>query len=374
MHSMKAQDDSRITLDKASVFDPARSWTAVIQRNRRFDGHFVYAVTSTRIYCRPSCPSRRPRREHAMFFRMPDLAEQAGYRACRRCDPRSAVSLTERRVQHVRRYLEAHFDTPVTLKTLAREVGMSPCHLQRTFKQFIGVSPKAYADAHRIEHFKTCLKRGDNVSTSIYDAGYGSSSRLYARSNSELGMTPVAYQRGGRGILMAFTTADSPLGLLLVAKTERGVAAVIFGDDEATLEAALRREYPTATIMRDAVALSEWVAAILGHLSGERPEVSMPLDVQATAFQRRVWQALQAIPYGSTRSYSQLAMAIDRPKAVRAVAHACATNPVALVVPCHRAIREDGGLGGYRWGLERKKRLLALETDAVLPGTRPTRG
>jgi AraC family transcriptional regulator of adaptative response/methylated-DNA-[protein]-cysteine methyltransferase len=346
-------------------------WVAVAERDARQDGQFVYAVASTGVFCRPSCPSRRPRRENVAFFAGPEEAERAGYRACRRCAPKSSVAPAERTVQQACAYLEGHLDEPVTLEALGRALGVSPYHLQRMFKRVTGVSPREYASARRVERLKERLQQGDGVADATYEAGYGSGSRVYERSDAQLGMTPATYKRGGMGMTIRYGTTASPLGRLLVAVTERGVCAVTLGDSDATLEAALRQEYPRARIEKagtEDAAIEGWIGAIVRHLEGEQPSLGLPVDVQATAFQRRVWQALQEIPYGETRSYTEVAAAIGQPRATRAVAQACASNRVALVVPCHRVVRGDftaggeaGDAGGYRWGAERKRRLLERE-------------
>jgi AraC family transcriptional regulator, regulatory protein of adaptative response / methylated-DNA-[protein]-cysteine methyltransferase len=345
--------------------DPEAAWAAVLTRDARFDGRFVYAVESTRIYCRPTCPSRRPRRANVHFFAVPEQAESAGYRACRRCRPRQGE--TSRQAEAVRRasaFLEAHLEDNPTLNDLAREVGLSPHHLQRTFKAATGLSPKQYAARLRAAQFKAEVQRGESVSSATYGAGYGSSSRLYEKADVHLGMTPGAYRRGGRGMRIRFTTTGSPYGRLLVGATERGICTVTLGDDDSALEAGLRREYPSAEIERDDEALQEWLAAILSDMDGPAAARDLPLDLQATAFQWRVWRTLQEIPYGETRSYREIATALGQPKAVRAVAQACAGNRVALVVPCHRVVRTDGTPGGYRWGAERKERILGHEAGA----------
>jgi AraC family transcriptional regulator of adaptative response/methylated-DNA-[protein]-cysteine methyltransferase len=296
------------------------------------------------------------------------------------------------------RYIEhnaaLHDNTPVRLATLAKVAGMTAQHTQRVFRRVMGITPRQFADALRLRRLKQQLRKGDDVTTSLYQAGYGSSSRLYERSDAQLGMTPATYRRGGIGMTIAYTVVASPLGRMLVAATERGISAVYLGQADAPLEAALRAEYPRAQIHRDATGLRKWVSAILRQLDcgtrnpargiampdGAGPSVRdaasagaddvvgrvgainsaahLPLDVQATAFQKRVWDALRAIPYGSTKTYSQIAKSLGRPKATRAVARACATNPVSIVVPCHRVVRQDGNLAGYRWGLARKKTLL----------------
>jgi AraC family transcriptional regulator of adaptative response/methylated-DNA-[protein]-cysteine methyltransferase len=336
-------------------------WQSVGAREGAFDGLFVYAVSSTGVYCRPSCPSRRPRREHVAFFDSPAAAERAGYRACKRCRPNVAPS--DPWVQKIQRacvYL-ANVEGHPALATLARRLGGSPYHLQRNFKRLVGVTPREYAEACRLRKVKRGLRRGADVTGATLDAGYGSSSRFYERAAPKLGMSPTTYRRGGAGMDIRFTIVDSPLGRLLVAATARGVCAVSMGASDAALERALADEYPSATIASDPGALAAWTRQILSHLSGTRPRMDLPIDVQATAFEWQVWQALAAIPYGETRSYSDIAAAIGRPRAVRAVASACAHNPVALAIPCHRVVPAAGGAGGYRWGAARKKTLLARE-------------
>ncbi len=338
------------------------AWEAVLNRDRRCDGRFVYAVSSTSVYCRPSCPSRRPTRKHVMFFDSPQLAESAGYRACLRCRPLSpAGSEAEERVERARRYLDEHVDEPITLRRLAAQVGLSPFHVQRAFTRVVGLSPKAYQDAKRMERFTASLKRGATVTSATYEAGFGSSSRLYARVHADLGMTPSAFRSGGMGVTLRYTTVPTAVGRMLVAVTERGIAAVSLGDTEVALVTSLHHDYPKAVLRRDRKGLEKQVCYFFTCLNGSAAVDHLPLDVKATAFQRRVWQALQQIPRGQTRSYQEIARAIGQPTAARVVARACAGNPVAVVIPCHRIVRGDGQPAGYRWGLERKKRLLALE-------------
>ncbi|MFQ5774805.1 MAG: methylated-DNA--[protein]-cysteine S-methyltransferase [Kiloniellaceae bacterium] len=281
--------------------------------------------------------------------------------------PPAAAGLSARRLALVRRacaYIDARDGQGITLARLAAHVDLSPWHLQRLFKRAMGVSPREYADARRTRRFRAELRRGESIAGATYGAGYGSSSRVYERSHAKLGMTPASYAKGGRRARIAYAIVDAPLGRLLVAATAKGVCFVSLGDADADLEAALRAEFPQAEeIVRDARAIAPAVQALLGHLAGETPHVDLPLDVRATAFQRRVWQELMAIPCGETRSYSEIAEALGIPKGQRAVGRACATNPVAIVVPCHRALREDGSLGGYRWGLGRKRALLTREAE-----------
>jgi AraC family transcriptional regulator, regulatory protein of adaptative response / methylated-DNA-[protein]-cysteine methyltransferase len=356
--TMRALDTSSA---RPAMIDAEASWAAVISRDARSDGQFVYAVSTTGVYCRPTCPSRRPLRGNVAFFAGPDEAEAAGYRGCRRCHPRSAQSAAARAVEQARGLLDASDDRRVTLDVLARAVGLSPFHLQRTFKRLTGVTPKEYAAARRAERLKTRLRKGDTVSRATYEAGYGSNSRVYEKAHAQLGMTPATYRRGGHGIHIRYTIVDSALGRLLVGATEQGVCAVTMGDEERSLEAALRQEYPKATLERTDEMLGGWVEAIVRQLEGTSASLSIPTDVEGTAFQRRVWKALREIPAGETRSYSEVAASIGSPTSARAVARACATNRVAVVIPCHRVVRQGGALGGYRWGLERKKRLLERE-------------
>ena len=348
-----------------SPLSPSQRWHLVLARDRRYDGAFVYAVRSTGIYCRPSCPSRRPRRGQVAFFPVPEAAEQAGFRPCRRCRPRE-VNGRDPEVELVRQVcqlLDEHPDQPGTLAALSARVGASPRRLLHIFRRVLGLTPRQYRDARRLHRFKTDLKARKQVSPAIYAAGYGSSSRVYERAHALLGMTPATYGRGGRGLRInyAIVHCPAPLGRLLVAATDRGVCRISLGDTTPELEAGLRSEFPAAEIRRDDEELGRWAAAILRHLDGREPHLDLPLDVRATAFQRRVWEALRKIPYGSTRSYAQVARAIGKPRAVRAVARACATNPAAVVIPCHRIVREDGTLSGYRWGIERKQALLDAE-------------
>jgi len=340
-----------------------KMWQAVTAKDSQFDGQFVFAVTSTKIYCRPSCPSRRPRRERVMFFDVPDAAEQAGFRACLRCEPQHARVLDPQLelVQRACRFLDASQTETVKLADVAAHVGVSSFHLQRTFKRIMGISPRQYLTARRFGNFKTLMREGEPVTQALYDSGFNSSSRLYEHAPEELGMTPATYGKGGQGINISYTTVESPLGRLLVAMTERGVCAVRMADTDAELEKDLSAEFPAANIQRSDSALREPVQKILSHLTDKEPRLDLPLDIRSTAFQRQVWEKLREIPYGQTASYGDVAKSLGKPAAVRAVGRACATNPVALVIPCHRVVREDQSLGGYRWGLERKKKLLAHE-------------
>lgn len=337
-------------------------WDAVVARDSARDGEFVFAVSSTGVYCRPSCAARRPRRENVEFFTAPEAAERAGYRACLRCRPKAISGNVESdSVKAICRFIEQHLDEPVTLGRLAKEFHQSPFHLQRRFKAVLGITPREYADSCRLRTLKRNLQAGDSVTRAMYDAGYGSSSRLYERTASQLGMTPDKYRRGAIAAAIRYVISDSPLGRMLIAATDRGVCSIKFGEKDSELIEGLKREFPFAVRKVDEGGLQSWVGSLLRHMRGEDLDSSLPLDIRATAFQRRVWAYLQSIPFGETKSYTEVAKAIGSPKACRAVARACATNPVAVEIPCHRVVREDGSMGGYRWGIERKKALLAIE-------------
>ena len=334
-------------------------WQQVLSRDARQDGRFVFAVRTTGVYCRPSCPSRRPRRDSVEFFPSPQAAERAGYRACLRCKP-TQVSEQAQYVLRARQLLD-NSDGVLTLQELSHRVGVSAFHLQRLFKRATGLSPREYQAARRAQNVKARLRDGADVTTSIYDAGYGSPSRLYEHAGKQLGMTPATYARGGVGEEIVFTTVDSPYGKMLVAATKRGLCAVRFEDDAKLLESELRQEFHAAEIRRDDATVQEFADAILAGLTEQKTFLDLPLDIRATAFQLKVWSALRQIPPGETRSYSEIAVAIGERSATRAVARACATNPVAVVIPCHRVIRDNGDLAGYRWGVGRKKELLRSE-------------
>lgn len=346
---------------------PESLWRAVLARDSASDGKFVFAVSSTGVYCRPSCPARRPRRENVTFFRRPQEAESAGYRACLRCRPKAVSGNPQQElIKSVCRYIEQHLDEPTTLAQMGAEFRLSPFHLQRTFKAVLGITPKEYANSCRMAGFRQNLKAGHSVTRAMHDAGYNSASRLYARTTSELGMDPARYRRGAIAAPIRYTCTDSPLGRLLIAATDKGICSIKFADSDEELEQGLKQEFPYAVRRRDDRDLGELTQKVTQLMSGdlgkkERLAGTLPLDIQATAFQRRVWTHLQSIAFGETRSYSQVAKAIRRPSAVRAVAHACATNPVAIAIPCHRVVRSNGDLAGYRWGLGRKKALLEME-------------
>jgi len=358
MRYAQSNPPSRITPSAA-----ARFWRASVARDSRADGAFVLAVRSTRIYCRPSCPARRPLRRNVTFFRTREEAERQGYRPCLRCRPNeiaAPVVLVRRAVQVL-----ADANEQITgLGALARRLSATEATLRRAFQQATGLQPRELLGALRLKRFKALIREGQSITDALYESGYGSSSRVYERSNAQLGMTPATYRKGGLGMKLGYTIAKSPLGKVLVAATERGVSAVYLGDSDGKLLGELQKEYPRAEIAPAADSIQRWVKEIVQRIEGQQPHLELPLDLQATAFQRRVWKELQRIPRGKTRTYSQVAQSLGQPRAVRAVARACATNPVSIVVPCHRVIREDGTLAGYRWGLSRKEQLLAREHAA----------
>ncbi|MDE2745755.1 MAG: methylated-DNA--[protein]-cysteine S-methyltransferase [Chloroflexota bacterium] len=351
--------------------DRERLWAAVQTRDAHFDGHLIYAVRSTGIYCRPSCPSRRPRRAQVAFFATPDEARLAGYRACRRCRPDEAgedARLIPRACEYIDTRIDADDALP-SLTELTNELSVAPARLRRVFKQHTGLTPIQYARGRRLARFKSRLRDQASVADAMYDAGYGSTSRVYETANAQLGMTPASYRKGGAGAVIRFVVSQSTFGGLLVAGTATGICAVKLGDDPDALIDELHDEFPAAAIERlessqhdrQSSGLHGWLDAILSYLDGHREDIDLPLDVHATVFQWRVWRKLQSIPPGQTRTYGELARELDQPGASRAVGQACASNPVAPIVPCHRAIRADGSLGGYRWGIQRKVRLLELE-------------
>jgi AraC family transcriptional regulator of adaptative response/methylated-DNA-[protein]-cysteine methyltransferase len=341
-------------------------WTAVSQRDRSFDGVIYYAVRSTGIYCQPSCPSRRPRRDNVEFFTQPQNAERAGFRPCRRCRP-NEVRTTSEHVEIVRRacrYVEQNLESSLTLEEIAQAAGVSGGFLHRTFKALTGITPRQYVEARRLNAFKLELRLNQrSVTDAIYEAGYGSSSRLYERASEFIGMSPRQYRTGAPETQIRYATPECSLGWLLIAATDKGICAVKVGDSDGRLERELFSEYRKAEIMRDQKTLGPWIRDVIATVERADARPVLPLDIQATAFQRRVYEVLCRIPRGEVRSYSQVAEEIGEPKACRAVAQACAHNPVALLVPCHRVVRSDGSSGGYRWGARRKKKLLRHEAE-----------
>ena len=347
----------------------ARQWEAVLRRDGSCDGVFVYGVKTTGVYCRPSCPSKRPRRENVYFYADGNAARQHGLRPCRRCRPDDATTAAASMVAKARAYLERHPDEPVTLARLARAAGVSPFHLQRTFTRELGMSPKQYHSALRADRFRSALRRGAPVLDAVFEAGFGASSRAYETAPAYLGMTPALYRRGAPGVVIRYATRTTAVGVVLVAATVRGVCAVFLGDSVAAVERMLAEEYPradrSAVVPRGGSAddgrVRAWARDVAQAIAGTAPRVAAPVDVAGTPFQQRVWQALQRIPAGETRSYGDVARMVGSPAATRAVASACARNRVAILVPCHRVVRADRAAGGYRWGAERKRQLLEIE-------------
>jgi AraC family transcriptional regulator of adaptative response/methylated-DNA-[protein]-cysteine methyltransferase len=352
---------------------PDARWAAVAGRDSRADGVFVYAVRSTGIYCRPSCPSRRPRPDRVEYFGSPADAAGAGFRPCRRCNPDGATpGPTARKVAAAVALLDrADAGQEPTLGALARRVGCSASYLQRAFVQVLGVSPREYAAARRLDRFKAGLRGGRTILDATFDAGFGSSSRVYEQAARALGMTPAQYRRGGAGLELSYATAPCPIGVVLVAGTDRGVSAVSLGDSADGLIARLRAEFPRASVREDRKALRHALDTVLQHINGRSTNIhELPLDIRATAFERRVWRALQRIPRGARATYADVAAMIGAPRSARAVARACAANPVAIVVPCHRVVPAAGGTGGYRWGVDRKAALLGAEQEGPPPEAR----
>ncbi len=351
-----------------AVLDEEQCWQAVLRRDRGHDGRFYFGVKTTGVFCRPSCAARRPLRKNVSFYRTAAEAEDAGFRPCRRCRPLDREEDT--RVDQMRElcdFIRRHSDSgdPLTLEVLGRRVGLAPARLRRVFRDIVGVTPRQYVESCRFETLKQELREGESVTDAIYAAGFGSSSRVYEQTGARLGMTPSEYRAGGRDLAISYAVADTPVGKMLVAATDRGLCCVRFGDTEEELLEELYDEYPAAAIEEmkagGSAQFELWMGSLLRHLEGTEPHLDLPLDVRASAFQLNVWRYLQSIPYGETRSYSEVAQAIGKPKAVRAVASACGANRTAIAIPCHRVIRANGDLGGYRWGRERKQQLLEHE-------------
>ncbi len=350
---------SEVRSERDSI-DDSEKWGAVLARDARMDGVFMVGVRTTGIYCKPSCSSKHPFRENVQFFSGPDEAEKAGFRACKRCRPREQSSHSEL-ITRITEFVNQNLDGKLTLENLSHEVGLSPFHLQRVFKKALGISPRQYVEAQRLERVKRSLSRGETVTDSVYDAGFTSTSRLYEKGSKMLGVHPGTFRRGGEGLSIQFTILDSPIGRLLLGATEKGICTVCIGASDEAVESVLREDYYAADLARNDEGMRSWRENFRSYFEGQRFPAGLPIDVTGTAFQWRVWRALQSIPYGSTASYSGIAEAIGEPKAARAVARACATNRVAVVIPCHRAVGRDGELHGYRWGMKRKRALLEQE-------------
>jgi AraC family transcriptional regulator of adaptative response/methylated-DNA-[protein]-cysteine methyltransferase len=345
-------------------------WAAVTGKDRTQDGRFVFGVVTTGVFCKPSCAARPPKRPNVRFYATVTDAARDGLRPCLRCRPLDPIEGTPAvaAIGAVCRFIRQHADEPLTLDALSARAGLSRFHFQRTFKAAIGITPTQYVEACRLSRLKRQLRRGGSVTDAMYGAGFGSSSRLYERVDTRLGMTPTQYRAGGRGTVISCGSARTPIGLLMLGATDRGVCFVQFGETDDALQASLRAEYPAAAIeqMRRPypAQFDAWMTSLVRHLDDARVDVQVPIDVRATAFQLKVWRSLQSIPAGDVRTYTEVARDLGQPTAARAVARACATNPVAIVVPCHRVIRGDGSLAGYRWGLERKRVLLDRERHA----------
>ncbi len=352
-------------MQRPAVIDSEAAWQQVLARDANAEGQFVYGVQSTGIYCRPGCPSRRPARNNVRFFPTCEGAEAAGFRACLRCEPTRRDARWDPHAEAVSRaakMLREQAGETISLDALAQTVGLSRFALLRGFQRVLGVTPSEFARAQRRERFREEVgKSSATVTDAVYAAGFGSSSRLYENAASALGMWPSTMKAHGAGETIRWSTAESPLGRMLVAATERGLCAVLFADSDKEAERELKARFGKATLQRDDVRLGEAVRTVLSQMTESATAASLPFDVRATSFQHRVWEALRSIPRGETRTYSQIAQTIGAPKAVRAVGAACGANPLAIVVPCHRAVGADGRLTGYRWGLERKRRLLEME-------------
>ncbi len=343
-----------------------RIWEAILRRDRGMDGKVFFGVLTTGVYCRPSCPARHPLRRNVRFYRTPQEAEGEGLRPCLRCRPlETGANAADRRMQELCCYLEGHADESPDLADLAARAGLSRFHLLRSFKAAVGLTPRQYLEACRMRKLKHGLKEAKNVTDAIYDAGFGSASRVYERADTRLGMTPNQYRKGGRGVSISYVTVESPVGLMMAGATDRGICFLQFGESEERLAAVLRNEYPAAHIepmpSPYPPEFHAWMEALRRHLDGSLPKAELPLDIRATAFQMRVWNYLQSIPPGEVQSYGEVAAAIGEPSAARAVARACASNRVAILIPCHRVIRGTGELGGYRWGVARKRALIDRE-------------
>lgn len=363
--SERSRSRAKSTLRRPTKDTEAIYWKALQARDRSFDGKFYYSVATTGVYCRPSCAARLAKRENVVFHASCEDAERAGFRPCKRCKP-NEMALHDRyavKVAEVCRLIEEAEKTP-RLEDLAETVGLSPYHFHRIFKAIAGVTPKAYAVAHRQKRVRENLTRSKSVTEAIHEAGFNSSGRFYANSAEVLGMTPTDFRDGGSNADIRFAVGECSLGSILVAASEKGIAAIMFSDDPEVLVHDLEDRFPKANLIGGDSAFENIMARVVGLIEAPETYFDLPLDVRGTAFQHRVWQALREIPAGTTASYSEIAERIGTPKAVRAVAAACAANKIAVAIPCHRVVRNDGSLSGYRWGVERKRRLIERETKS----------
>ncbi|PAU75538.1 bifunctional DNA-binding transcriptional regulator/O6-methylguanine-DNA methyltransferase Ada [Halomonas salipaludis] len=367
---------NEITTEPLAIFDSDEAkWTAVLARDAAADDAFVYAVRTTGVYCRPTCPSRRPRRENAEFHADASAAERAGYRPCQRCRPQEQP-LAQRHAQSVARacrLIETSEDLP-SLDEMAQAAGLSRFHFHRVFTSVTGLTPKAYAVACRADRARQALTERETVTEAIYDAGFNSSGRFYSGANKMLGMTPQRYRSGGEGLEIRFALGECSLGSILVAAGDKGICAISLGNDPEALLQEFQDRFVNANLVPGGKDFDAWVARVVGFVEAPGLGLALPLDIRGTAFQQRVWQALTEIPVGNTISYKELAERIGSPQSVRAVARACAANTIALAIPCHRVVRSDGGLSGYRWGVERKRALIEREasTEVALTAQEPT--
>lgn len=340
-------------------------WQGVLKRDRAFDGVIVYAVISTKIYCLPSCPARKPKRTNVLFFDRYIEAQQAGFRPCKRCHPNRDLPKQPNLelIEKICREIDRSVENSPTLTQLATSYDLSPSYLQRTFKKIVGITPKQYTEFSRFCRFKQEIQQTTNIAQAVYQSGYNSSSSLYEKISLKLGMTPQMYQQQGKDIKIIYTIVPCDLGYLLVATTDKGICAIKLGDRSTELIASLTEEFKQGTITQSDSTHRDWIEQILGLIAGKQTDPHLPLDIRGTVFQQQVWQALRNIPYGQTKTYQEIAQDIGKPQATRAIGNACGANPVALVIPCHRVIRSDGRLGGYRWGIERKQKLIEAETQ-----------
>ena len=359
---MRRSDDGTMGTLQNSCATEQERWEAVRTRNRQADGRFLYGVVTTGVYCRPVCASRLPKRDNVRFFDTHEDAERAGFRPCKRCAPDAPAAQDAQHAAVIRacQLLREAEELP-TLAELAHVAGFSPAHFQRVFKKIVGITPKQYAVEQRLQRVRDNLPSSASVTEAIYDAGFASNSRFYANAPTALGMEPSTYRHGGTGTRIRFAVTHAYIGWVLIAATEKGICAIEFADDPAVLPERLRARFSAAELVSNDPGFAAWVAQVLAFLESPGEGLDLPLDIRGTAFQQRVWQALREIPAGSTASYSEIAARLGVPHAARAVARACAANPIAAAIPCHRVVRRDGGAGGYRWGTERKRVLLARE-------------